>query len=179
MSPRITGMTCPNHEVGWYEVMRWTIAELTVGWPPSIRIVRAPGDDEALNPLFLRLGDKRLLLFGYGPTAGITTLDDLAQRIDAIREELFQALAALRPRAPIAVWLNKLQGACQELLTKTYDAINASGAKPSAADIIPAVDELRDAFLIVAQHVAQEYDLPAARTMALTIQGNRAAGEAS
>ena len=60
----------------WCGDMRWTIAELTVGWPPSVKIVRAPGDDEALRPLFLRLSDKRLLRFGYGPSAGITTLDD-------------------------------------------------------------------------------------------------------
>jgi hypothetical protein len=159
--------------------MPWAIAELTVGWPPSVKIVRMPGDAEALHPLFLQLGDKRLLLFGYGPTAGITTLDDLADRIDAIRTELFRALATLRPKATIAVWLNKLQSACHELLTKTYHAMNAPEPKPSAEDIIPAVDELRDAFLVVAWNVAQEYDLPAARTMAVAIQRNRAVGEAS
>ena len=69
--------------------MPWAIAELTVGWPPSVKIVRMPGDAEALHPLFLQLGDKRLLLFGYGPTAGITTLDDLADRID--REDVDSA----------------------------------------------------------------------------------------
>jgi hypothetical protein len=153
--------------------MPWAITELTVGWPPSVKITRAPGDDEALHPLFLQLGDKRLLLFGYGPTAGITTLDDLAQRIDAIRTDLFQALATLRPKAPIAIWLNKLQNACHELLTKAYGAMNSPGTKPSADDILPAVNELRDAFFVVAQHVALEYDLPAARTMALAIQRNR------
>jgi hypothetical protein len=175
----MTEMTCPNHEVGGVGIMRWTISELTVGWPPSVKIVRTPGEDQTLHPLFLQLGDKRLLLFGYGPTAGITTLDDLAERIDTIRTELFQALATLRPNAPIAIWLNKLQNACHELLTKTYTAMNASESKPSAEDIVPAVDELRGAFLVVAWNVAKEYDLPAARTMALTIQRNRAAGEAS
>ena len=159
--------------------MPWTIAELVVGWPPGVKIVRTPGDVEALHPLFLQLGDKRLLLFGYGSTAGITTLHDLADRIDAIRGELFRALATLRPKATIATWLNKLQSACHELLTKTYDAIDAPGPKPSAEDIIPAVNELRDAFLVAAWNVAQVYDLPAARAMALAIQRNRAAGQAS
>lgn len=157
--------------------MRWIIEELTVGWPPSVKIVRVPGDKEALRPLFIRLKDKRLLLFGYGSSAGITTLEDLAGRIDDIRQYLFQALTALRPHASVAVWLSKLQNACHELLTKTYHAMHASGPTPSVTDIAPAVDELRDAFLTVAQHIGREYDLPDAEALALAIQRNMATGQ--
>jgi hypothetical protein len=74
-----------NHEVGWYadyalghsRTNRWLAAER--------KIVRTPGDVEALHPLFLQHDDKRLLFFGYRPAAGITTLRDQADRIDAIR----------------------------------------------------------------------------------------------
>jgi hypothetical protein len=156
--------------------MAWALKSITIGWPPSVEFVREPGDKEALQLLFTQLSDKRLLIFGYGPRAGITTLDDLATRIDDLRQYLFQALADLRPRASIIVWLNGLQDACQELLTETYEAASQSGPAPSTTDISPAVDQLRDAFLTT-RYVAEYYGVPAAERLAQTIQRNRAAGQ--
>jgi hypothetical protein len=120
---------------------------LTVGWPPQLTLKRVPGDVKALHPLFVFLEDKRLLRYGYGTQAGIASLDDLANRVDVIRAELFAALTALRPDAPIAEWLRKLEDAAHELLTKTYAAMSERATTaPEPADVAPAVNQLRDAF---------------------------------
>jgi hypothetical protein len=159
--------------------MAWSLKSITIDWPPSLEFVRVPGDNDVLQLLFTQLSDKRLLIFGYGPSAGITTLDDLAHKIDDdLREYLFEALTGLRPGASIIVWLYKLQDICQELLTKTNEARFQPGAVPSTTEISPAVDELRGAFLTTARYVAQNYDVPAAERLAQTIQRNRAPGQA-
>jgi hypothetical protein len=130
-----------------------------------------PGEEEPLHRLFVFLADKRLLRYGYGTEAGITSLDDLANRVDAIRSELFTALTALPPDAAIADWLRLLQDAAQELLTKTYTATSRDATVASEpGDVAPAVDQLRDAFGWVSAHVADVYELPSARNLADQIQ---------
>jgi hypothetical protein len=100
----------------------------------------------------------------------LTSLDDLAQRVDAVRTQLFSTLTALKPNAPIAEWLAKLQEAGHELLTQTYRAMSgADDVSSEPSDIAPAVDQLREAFLLVAAHVSEIYQLPAARNLADTI----------
>lgn len=155
------GRVCDTHRVPW------ELDSLTVGWPPQLTLKRVPKDEKALHPLFVFLADKRLLRYGYGTQAGIASLDDLANRVDAIRAELFAALTALRPDAPIAEWLRKLEEAAHELLTKTYAAMSERATTaPEPADIAPAVNQLRDAFGWVAEHVFDVYRLPAARNLA-------------
>lgn len=140
---------------------------MIVGWPPQVKLERTPGDKKALNSLFLFLGDKRLLRYGYGTRAGITDLNDLAVRVDAIRSVLFSTLAELRPDAPVAEWLRKLQDAGHELLDQTNGAVSGRDDAPSdPSDIAPAVDQLREAFRTVAGHVFALYKLPAAGNLA-------------
>src|SRR5262245_51475729 len=145
--------------------MKWVLKSLTVGWPPHVVLERVPGDEETLNELFVFLADKRLLLYGYGIAAGITSLDDLANRVDEIRTELLSTLTKLEPHSPIAEWLSKVQDASQDLLTYSYQA--TSGNKPAAdpSDVAPAVDQLRDAFRLVAARVVDVYWLPAAKRL--------------
>jgi hypothetical protein len=143
------------------------IKSLTVGWPPQVNLERTRGDKEALNTLFVFLEDKRLLRYGYGTRAGITDLTDLAARVDDIRSELLSALTALRPEAPIAEWLRKLEDAGHELLTKTYGVMSGTDkAASEPSDIAPAVNQLREAFRLVAAHVSALYRLPAAGNLA-------------
>ena len=147
----------------------WEINELTVGWPPSVKLTRRPGEEQALHPLFVILEDKRLLRYGYGPISGIVELSDLASRIDAIRDTIRPALAALEPDAPSAVWLEKLGTACQQLLTETYRAMSVRDVAPEASDVAPAVNQLRQLFATVASEVWEVYELPAARNLAVHI----------
>jgi hypothetical protein len=155
----------------------WVLKELTVGWPPSARLVREPGDEGPLHRLFVFLEDKMLLRHGYGTRAGITDLDDLSVRVDEVRPKLVDARDALRPKAPISAWLRKLSDACDELLGFIYDAMSASdeaARNPDPSVVAPAVDQLREAFRLVADHVWDEYELPAARNLASRIAENTA-----
>lgn len=126
-------------------------------------------EEQALHPLFVILEDKRLLRYGYGPISGIVELSDLASRIDAIRDTIRPALAALEPDAPSAVWLEKLGTACQQLLTETYRAMSVRDVAPEASDVAPAVNQLRQLFATVASEVWEVYELPAARNLAVHI----------
>jgi hypothetical protein len=160
----------------------WKLKSLTVGWPPQVVIERTDDAEEAaLHVLFTFLGGKRLLRYGYGTSAGITDLNALAERIDAIRSGLFEAMSKLPPRAPVAEWLRKLEEASHELLTYTYTAMNASqGPAPPASEIAPAVDELREAYALVGANVAELYKLPAAGNLTNQIRNDiRAAPEAA
>lgn len=165
---------------GWEGcVVPWKLKSLTVGWPPHVVIERTDDAEEAaLHVLFTFLGGKRLLRYGYGTSAGITDLDALAVRVDAIRNKLFEAMSSLSPRASVAVWLRKLEEASHELLTYTYNAMHASeGSPPPASEIAPAVDQLREAYALVGDRVAAKYELPAAQN--LTEQIRRDLSEAS
>lgn len=152
--------------------MRWEIKELSV-WPPSAKITRRPGDDAVLHPLFADLEERTLLISGYGSGAGITTLDDLAHRVDVIRDPLRKSVGDLRRDAPIAEWLRKLQNACHQLLGLIYVAMDdqrRSGKQPDEAEVIGAVNQLRWAFMETANHVAAVYrPLPAAANLAQQI----------
>jgi hypothetical protein len=144
--------------------MPWRLDTLIIGWPPQAKLERVPGEEDPLHQLFVDLEDKRLLTKGYGARAGITRLDDLRLRVDAIRDVLRPALQALPPRAPIAEWLRKLRDAANELIDHSNEAISGSattGSEP--ADVVPAVSQFREAFALVAEHVFDEYELPAAR----------------
>lgn len=147
--------------------MQWKLKSLTVGWPPQVVLERTDDAEEAaLHELFTFLGGKRLLRFGYGTSAGISELTTLAERVDAIRTMLFQVMARLPARAPIAEWLRKVEEASQELLTYVYNAMDATeGTAPPASEIAPAVDELREAYAVLGAHVASLYELPAAEYM--------------
>lgn len=141
----------------------WKLESLTVGWPPQVVLKRCDDAEEAaLHELFTFLGGKRLLRYGYGTSAGITELNGLAERVDAIRDRLFLAMAKLPARAPIAEWLRKLEEASHELLTNAYKARASEGPAPPASEIAPAVDELREAYALVGAHVDAVYKLPAA-----------------
>lgn len=158
--------------------MPWKLKTLTIGWPPQAVLQPTDDSEEAtLHTLFTFLGAKRLLRYGYGTSAGIAELNVLADRIDAIRGALFKAMAELPARAPIAEWLRKLEEATQELLTYTYTAMNATeGSAPAAADVTPAVDDLREAYAMVGAHVAAVYKLPAAEYLTDEIRKNLRAG---
>lgn len=154
--------------------MPWIIQELTFGWPPSASatFVRSKGDKETLHPFFVFLEDKRVLTHGYGLAAGVTDLYDLSGRIDDLRDEIRPVLTALRPDAEISEWIRKLSAACDELLTKTYEAAGASistANQTPESEIVPAVDQLRDAFRTTANHVWAIYNLPAAQSLARRI----------
>jgi hypothetical protein len=141
----------------------WKLKSLTVGWPPQVVLERTDDAEEsALHVLFTFLQGKRLLRYGYGTSAGITDLNELATRIDALRSALFDAMARLPPRAPSAEWLRKLQEASQELLTHAYTAAASKGPAPAVSEVSPAVDELREAYSLVGARVAAVYKLPAA-----------------
>ena len=144
----------------------WVLDSLTIGWPPQVKLKRLPGDEEALHQLFIFLEDKTLLLDGYGPQAGIVTPGELSDRVDLIRAQLLIALQALRPEAPVAEWLRKLQEAAHELNKKANLARFDESATPEPAEIAPAVNQLRDAFAYVAEHVSDVYRLRAAGNLA-------------
>jgi hypothetical protein len=146
---------------------------LVIGWPPSVKLVRTPGHEEeekkTLHGLFVWLEDKRLLRHGYGTRAGITDLEDLRGRVDDIRGRLVPAVAELSPEASIADWLRKLNDACDELLNYASEAIGATeetARNPEPSVVAPAVDQLRQAFRLVADHVGALYELPAAKHLA-------------
>src|SRR4051794_24030600 len=111
---------------GWEGcVVPWKLKSLTVGWPPHAVIERTDDTEEAaLHVLFTFLGGKRLLRYGYGTSAGITDLQALADRVDAIRSKLFEAMSSLPPRASVALWLRKLEEASHELLTYTNNSLH-------------------------------------------------------
>jgi hypothetical protein len=111
----------------------WKLKSLTAGWPPQAVLEREDDVEEAvLHRLFTFLGGKRVLRYGYGTSAGIADLNALMQRVDAIRTQLFEAMAELPARASIAEWLGKLEEASQELLTyfsalSRSSCVNAKG----------------------------------------------------
>jgi len=81
--------------------MPWRLRSLTVGWPPQVVIEHTDdAEEQALHELFAFLETKRLLRHGYGTSAGITSLSELADRIDAIRNELFRVIARMPPEPP-------------------------------------------------------------------------------
>src|SRR3954470_5745816 len=111
--------------------VRWKLKSLTVGWPPQAVLERGDDVEEAvLHRLFTFLGGKRVLRYGYGTSAGIADLNALRDRVDAIRTQLFEAMASLPVRSSIAEWLRKLEEASHELLTYANDAIVSGGAGP-------------------------------------------------
>lgn len=148
--------------------MPWRLKTVTVGWLPHMTLEHTDKAEKApLHELFVFLEGRHVLCDGYGKSAGITSLDDLAVRVDAIRDRLFAALTKLPPEAPIADWLRKLEEASHELLEQIYTAMNARGEPaPEPSDIGPAVDQLREAFAEVAAHVSALYGLPAAGNLA-------------
>jgi hypothetical protein len=145
--------------------MPWKITALSIGWPPGATISPVEGDREKLHRLFVYLGDRRLLLFGYGTSSGIVTLEELRARADDIRSGgLLGTLQELGPDSSVAVWIEKLQDACQELITMASDSI-AAKVEPNASEVAPAVDDLRAAFALAAGQIADKYDLRAARRL--------------
>jgi hypothetical protein len=156
----------------------WKLDSLVISWPPAVELKRASGEDALLDSLFVLLEQKRLLRYGYGIDAGITELDDLADRVDELRARLIpclEQLDKLSRTAPVGAWLRRLQDACHELLTTTYramDSVRSGGPKPKPSDIEPAVNELREAFPLTAIRVDQTYRLPAARRLANLISAN-------
>jgi hypothetical protein len=157
----------PGRVRGTFIAVPLVLKSLTVGWPPQATFEPTRGEEEPLNDLFVFLEDKRLLTRGYGIRGGITDLDTLRARVDDIRDRLYTALTALRPRAPIAEWLRKLQEACGEIIDAANEVVwesDKAAAEPS--DFAPAVDQLREAFRVVAAHVWALYRLPAAGNLA-------------
>lgn len=155
--------------------MPWKIQSLTVGWPPNVTLTPRVPDKDVLHALFAFLSDKRVLLVGYGGSSGIDDVDDLAVRIDALRARLLDAVSALPPGNAVAEWLHKLQLACHELLGKVYEEQNSKVRRATEADIAPAVDEMRDAFQLLAARVAETYDLPTAARLRDAIAADRRA----
>jgi hypothetical protein len=152
--------------------VRWEIKELNL-WPPSVTITPGQGDEAVLHPLFADLEDRTLLIAGYGPGAGITTLDDLAHRVDVIRDPLRNAIGDLRRDASVAEWLRSLQTACHQLLRPINEEMYEeprSAKQPDKPEVIATVNQLRWAFMDTANHVAAVYrPLPAAANLAQQI----------
>ena len=155
--------------------MEWEIAALTIGWPPNVQLKRKgkAGHEDALDDLFIFLSDKRLLLYGYGPRSGINDLDGLRSGVDVLRERLLLARNGVGSKAPIYEWLERLRMACHQLVDHATEAINstdetARGSEPS--EVVPAVDQLRQAFRLVADHVGAVYKRPSARNLAEAIR---------
>ena len=149
------------------------LKSLIVGWPPQVVLEPTPGDDVALHPLFIFLEGKTLLRYGFGTRAGITDLTDLRSRVDDIRDQLRIAMTALPPRASVAQYLRKLQDACHELIGAANTVLwGADGGAAEPSDLVPAVDQLREAFALVAERVADRYQLPAARHLADQIRAD-------
>jgi hypothetical protein len=138
------------------------LESIQVGWPPSATFKFVRGDKAALKDLFLFLADKRLLTRGWGRRAGITDLDDLRGRVDDVRASLYTALTGVGPET--AEWLERLRDACSKLIDYVNDAILEPGqpTRPDESEFAAAVDELREAFRLVAAHVKAVYRLPAA-----------------
>jgi hypothetical protein len=148
------------------------LESIELGWLPRVKFARTPGEKEALHTLFAFLEDKRLLTRGYGPRAGINDLDALRSRTDDIRASLYTAVEAVG-EASSAEWLAKLREACGKLIDSANDAMSDTGTPtPDASDFASAVDQLRDAFCLVAEHVAAVYRLPAARRLADQIRSD-------
>jgi hypothetical protein len=147
---------------------RFVLKTLQIGWPPSVTIAVEPGrrdlERDQLHPLFVWLADRTLLLRGTG---AVKDINELYDKVDKIRGELTRTVQKLGPR-DVALWIDKLSDACQELLKETAKATRS----PEAPDFGPAVDELREAFRESADRVAKAYDLPAARKLADRIHNN-------
>ncbi len=94
-------------------------------------------------------------------------------RIDVLRPQLFDAVSALPPGNAVAAWLHKLQLACHELLGKVYEEQNSKVRRATEAEIASAVDEMRDAFRLLAAQVAETYDLPTAARLRDAIAADR------
>jgi hypothetical protein len=142
---------------------KFVLKTLQIGWPPSVTIAVEPGERDVerdqLHDLFVWLADRTLLLQGTGAFTGVNELYD---KIDAIRSELTMTKQELGPNPDVARWIDKLSDACQELLKAANEAARSS----QPPDFTPAVEQLREAFRLSADRVADDYDLPAARKLA-------------
>jgi hypothetical protein len=154
----------------------WKLKSLTVGWPPQAVLEPDDTEETALHVLFTYLAGKRLLRYGYGTVSGVNDLEALRDRADRLRDGLFDAMAALPKRAPIAEWLRKLEDASHDLLNLANGALNASGPAPPVDEVAPAVNELREAFAVAGAHVSSVYKLPAAGHLTDVIRKDLRAG---
>ena len=127
----------------------------------SAEVEITPGERNLLHPLFVVLRDKRALL---DAPHGREDSDYVTSSIQDIREELTTALKTLGPDSPASPWLEVLRKACREYL----DAIAQTRARADpATDFAPALGQLRASFWEIAERVADRYDLPSARELAV------------
>jgi hypothetical protein len=149
--------------------VRWQLQSLNVGWPPSATLVLGKGDEEALNELFAAIEDKRVLRHGYAPRSGIEDLKDLRGRVDQLRGPLQVCLTDLG-NAPVGEWIRKLQEACDELVSEISMLLYEGRETPKRSEVEPAVEELRQAFRLMARRLSAKYHLTAAESLAGRIQ---------
>lgn len=153
--------------------MDWTLKTLSL-WPPGVTIEPGRKDVDALHAFFVELEDRRLLRHGYGPPSGIRDLDDLALRIDQVRDYFRDALRGLAPKASVADWLRQAQGPWDELLSKVYAEMSGGRQQPDdLRGLTIAVNQVRDVTQSLAEQVASKYNLPAAESVATRIAEGR------
>ena len=150
---------------------RFRLKSLRAGWGPiGTEVEVKPGERDVLHPLFVVLRDRRALL--YSPI-GREHLYVVAS-IEQIRDELTATLKALGPDSDVRLWIEKLRAACREYLDAA-DVVNRGEGmtgleQETGLDLAGALAELREAFRILAEHVAAIYKLPVARELANDIR---------
>jgi hypothetical protein len=86
----------------------------------------------------------------------------IALSIDEIRSKITDTLTHLGPDSEAAEWLEKMRVACREFL----DAIAGTRTSPDPdPDLEPALQQLREMFRSVAEHVSAVYRLPSAAAL--------------
>jgi hypothetical protein len=148
--------------------VRLRLQSLIVGWPPQATLVLDPGDEKPLNELFVAIEDTRVLRHGYAPRSGIEDLSDLRSRVDDLRDPLRACLRDLG-NAPVGEWIRKLQDACDELVSEISEILYEE-RQTERSDVEPAVEDLRQAFRLMALRLSDEYHLEAAESLAGRIQ---------
>ena len=149
--------------------MRLQLQSLTVGWPPHATLVLEPGDEKPLNDLFAAIEDKRVLRHGYAPRSGIENLSELRSRVDELRDPPLRACLTALGNAPVGEWIRKLQDACDELVSE-ISMILYEDRQINRSDVEPAVEDLRQAFRLMALGLSDEYHLMAAESLAGRIE---------
>jgi hypothetical protein len=133
---------------------------LKFGWGPlGGEIHVTEGDKAALNPLFVFLRDRRVLLESSARREA--HLPFVTESVKAIRDELTATLQRLEPDSDAAPWIERLRAACREFLTSVE-----SRDSPNLAYFQPALAQLRSAFRLVTNHTAAYYGIRAARDLA-------------
>jgi hypothetical protein len=130
--------------------------------------VLEPGDEKPLNELFVAIEDKRVLRHGYAPRSGIEDLGDLRSRVDELRDPLRVCLRDLG-NAPVGEWIRKLQDACDELVSE-ISMILYEDRQTKRSDVEPAVEDLRQAFRLIALRLSDKFHLKAAESLVGRIQ---------